>query len=822
VRWREAASVARCEVRLEVLHQSGFRYASYINVLAAGGHELLHRITDFAGSARGKWIVLAIWIIVASVIIPIAPTLSEVTENDTLQFLPEGAESKQAAELARSAFPNAGTPAIIVFRNPDGLTSADRDAAESVFNDVSAMQAEPGSNVGGVVSIFNVPEAEGELIAPDETAMTMIVNVTGSPSEEAYIERIERIREVTDPYDGAELLVKVSGPGGLIADLVSVFAEIDVFLLIVTATLVLVLLVIIYRSPVIAIVPLLIVGLVFQLGGGIAAWVLREVGFPVNGQSSGIMTVILFGAGTDYFLFTASRYREELRVQLNKHEAMQTTMGAVSEAILSAGGTLMVASMLLLLADLGSYQALGPIVAIAIFIMMLAGITLIPAVLAIIGRNGFWPFRPAYEPDATTSQGESRVWSRIAHTVLEGPARVLGVTSLVLAIMIGGMLFFRPSYDSLDSLPGHVDSVQGFEALRESFPAGELAPTRIYVALPDDTSVFENDNLQRIDAVSSALYDLERVVSVSGPANPFGIGRGPDSNAIAAAVAAIPSEIRSAIDEAHATGAEGPPPGAEVDPDSELGQAIGLYAAALNATSADTSVAELTLTLDVNPYGNEAMDFVPDLRSAARDAADANGIARDAVLVGGETAENADTRAANTRDQLIVLPVILLAIMLILGLLLRSVVAALYLGLTIIVTYFATLGLAVMVFRFVFGQDSVGSSVPFFLFVFLNALGVDYSIYLMSRVREEARRSELRAATERALVRTGGVITSAGIILAGTFAALMTLPLRDLFQLGFAVSIGVLIDTFVTRSLLVPSIVMLLGKWNWWPQRAPR
>jgi RND superfamily putative drug exporter len=779
-------------------------------------------ITDFAGSARGKWIVLALWIVVAATVIPLAPTLTEVSENDTLQFLPDGAESKRAAELARTDFPNAGTPAIVVFRNPEGLTADDRDAAQAIFTELDAMRAEPGSNVGAIVSVFNVPEAEADLVAPDATAMTMIVTITGSPSEQAYIDRIDRIRDVTEPYDGAELLVKVSGPGGLIADLVSVFAEIDVFLLAVTATLVLVLLVIIYRSPVIAIVPLLIVGLVFQLGGGIAAWVLREAGFPVNGQSSGIMTVILFGAGTDYFLFIASRYREELRVQLDKHAAIQTTMRAVSEAILSAGGTLMVASMLLLLADLGSYQALGPIVAIAIFIMMLAGITLIPAVLAIIGRNGFWPFRPDYDPDAAQGHGDSRVWSRIAHTVLQRPARVLGVTTVALAVLIGGMLVFRPSYDSLDSLPAHVDSVQGFEALRASFPAGELAPSRVYVALPNGASVFEDGNLQRIESVSAALSEVDGVVAVSSPADPFGRGRGPDAAAVANAIETIPTELRAALEEAHASGTAGPPPDVDPAPDSELGQAIAVYSAALGATSADTSVAELTLTLDVNPYGSAAMDLVPDMRATARDAAVAGGLPRDAVLVGGETAENADTRAANTRDQLVVLPVILLSIVLILGLLLRSVVAALYLGATIVVTYFATLGLAVMVFRFVFGQESVGSSVPFFLFVFLNALGVDYSIYLMSRVREESRCADLRQATERALVRTGGVITSAGIILAGTFAALMTLPLRDLFQLGFAVSVGVLIDTFVTRSLLVPSIVMLLGKWNWWPQASAR
>lgn len=781
----------------------------------------LYRVTDFAGSARGKWIVLAIWIILAAAIIPLAPTLSDVTENDSLQFLPGSAESRVVAELVREEFPSSGTPALIVFRNEQGLTGDDEAVARDVFEQVVAMQNEPETNVAGVVSVFNVPQAREELVSPDGATMTVIVAITGSVSDEAYLDRIDRIREVTSPVDSAELLVKVSGPGGLIADLVSVFAEIDVFLLLVTALLVLVLLVVIYRSPVIAVVPLLIVGLVFQLAGGVAAYVLREAGFPVNGQSSGIMTVILFGAGTDYFLFIASRYREELRLRKDKHEAIQRTMRAVGAAILSAGGTLMVASMLLLLADLGSYRSLGPIVAIAIFIMMLAAMTLIPAVLAIVGRNGFWPFRPMYEPGAVAEGAhESRVWSRVAQVVLQRPAVVLGTTCAVLLLLIGGMALFRPSYDSLDSLPSRVESVQGFEALREGFPPGQLSPTRVYVRLPQGESIFDGENLARVAAVADVLAGQQDVVAVSSPAHPFGIGSGPDAAAVLAAREAIPPDLRSEIEQALAEGAAGPPPGSDVDPSSELGEAIGLYVASLGFVSVDRSIAEVPVTLSLNPYGNEAMDLIPDLRTVAREAGAAQGLNQDDVLIGGETAENADTRAANSRDQIVVLPIILLSIVLILGILLRSVVAAAYLGGTIVLTYFATLGLSVLVFRFVFGQDSVGSSVPFFLFVFLNALGVDYSIYLMTRVREEAHGADLRHATERALVRTGGVITSAGVILAGTFAALMTLPLRDLFQLGFAVSVGVLIDTFVTRSLLVPSLVMLLGKWNWWPSRS--
>jgi uncharacterized membrane protein YdfJ with MMPL/SSD domain len=358
--------------------------------------------------------------------------------------------------------------------------------------------------------------------------------------------------------------------------------------------------------------------------------------------------------------------------------------------------------------------------------------------------------------------------------------------------------------------------VQGFALLRESFPAGELSPTAVFIQLPAGQDVFDPPNLALVNRISEDLLALDSVAGVSGPNAPFGVGVGPGPDAVTAAIGQIPPEVVSGINAARGSGsAGGPPPG--IDPDAPEAQAIGLYVQAVGFVSTDLSIAELQVVLNLNPYSVEALDALPELRETARAAAAAEGLPDGSVLVGGETAEAYDTRAANTRDSLVVLPIVLLAIMVILGVLLRSIVAALYLGGTIVLTYFATLGLSVLVFEFVFGQESVGNAVPFLLFIFLNALGVDYSIYLMSRVREEARTFELRVATERALTRTGGVITSAGLILAGTFGALMTLPLRDLFQLGFAVAIGVLIDTFVVRSLLVPSIVELLGKWNWWP-----
>lgn len=770
-------------------------------------------------SRIGKWVTLALWVLIAGLIIPLAPTLSDITTNDTLQFLPDDAESTRAAELVRERFPSDSTPAIIVLHNESGLSDADLAAAEEISAELVEMTQESASNVASVVSPSTIPQASEELISPDGTTMTIVVNVTGSPAEDAYSDRIEAIRAVTDGYDGAELQVKVTGPGGLLADLVSVFANIDTFLLLVTVSLVLVLLIVIYRSPVVAMVPIVLVGVVFQLSSGIGALILDAVDFAVSGQTTGIMTVILFGAGTDYILFISARYREELRRTEDKHLAMRRAISAVGGAIASAAGTLIVASSILLLADLGSFRSLGPVVALAIAIMMLAAITLVPASLAILGRFAFWPFRPHYEPSAVEDDdGEqySPVWGRIARVVLARPATVLATTGIVLLLLTGGMTQLESSYDSLESLPSDVDSVEGFELLRAGFPAGELAPTSVYVRFPDGESVLEPENLEAVAAVTSALQATGGIADVNGPANP----RGLDAQAVLASIEQIPPELREELAENRGSGTDGLPDDVRDDP--ELAESVALYQSVLDALSTDLGVARLEVVLDVNPYGPEAMDLIPEIRDVGRDIAEDLGLGRDAVLVGGETAQNADTRAATNRDTLLVLPLVLVAIMIILGLLLRSVVAAAYLGVTIIVTYFATLGLAILCFTFIFGQDTIGSGVPFLLFIFLNALGVDYSIYLMSRIREETRETELERATQLALARTGGVITSAGLILAGTFAALMTLPLRDLFQLGFAVSVGVLMDTFITRSLLVPSLVKLLGRWNWWPSQASR
>ena len=735
---------------------------------------MLGRLTDFVSSPRGKWVTVVVWIIVAGLLISQLPSLGDATENEATLFLPKEAESTLAYELARERFPSAGTPALVVFHEPAGLGPG----AYSAAGEIEAWLSGPDApdNVLRVLSPDAATGQEAGLVSPDGTTMYVFVELDGEPAEQPFIDTVQTIRDRTASLDLTGGEIAVGGAGGLIVDLVEVFSQIDTLLLLVTVLLVLGLLVIIYRSPIMAAIPLLNVGLVFMLAGAVAAWFALRFDLPISAQTTGIMTVVLFGTGTDYVLFVSARFREELTRHKDRHEAMRVTMRGVGAAVASSGLTILVASAALGLATLRSYQALGPAIAIAVGLMMVAALTLIPAVLTIFGRRAFWPVKPRLETGATEQVDWRRsVYGRIGALVLRRPVVTLAVTVVALGLLVGGLVPFRANYDQLESLPDNAESVRSFELLRAGFPAGELSPTRLYVSLPPGTEVLDPVALRQIDGLTLALGSHPSVADVSGPSRPLGT-KGPMGSQL---------------------------------PEASAQQFV----------SADGGAARLDVVLRENPFSQESLDVVPELRTIARDEASALGLPPEGVLIGGDTAQAYDTRTSGDRDSLVVLPLILVAIGVVLALLLRSLIAPIYLMATIAFTYLATLGLTALVFISVVGHAGLGPAVPFFLFVFLNALSVDYNIYLMSRIKEEARKAPLREATRHALARTGPVITSAGIILAGTFSALMTLPLQDLVQLGFGVAAGVLIDTFITRTLIVPALVSLLGRWNWWPSR---
>jgi uncharacterized membrane protein YdfJ with MMPL/SSD domain len=558
-----------------------------------------------------------------------------------------------------------------------------------------------------------------------------------------------------------------AGAAVLSVDFANSFQNLNGRLLIISVTLIIVLLLVVYRSVVMPAIPLLCVGIVFAISQGLFGAIARAIGLTINQQSSTLALTLVLGAGTDYTMFIASRFREELREYDNKYEAMWHTMTNIGEAIASSALIVVVTLLVLVLASLKFFSNLGPSAALAIACMLVAGLTLVPAVLVLLGRRAFWPYVPRYGETHASDRG---FWAGVAAFVARQPLAVLAVTGLLFLGLAAASGTLKLRYDFVSNLPTSAESRKGQALLEKAGPAdiGKLSPSEVFVSSKDAIL----NHLPQLAAISDSIANAQGVQNVTG----FG---------------------------------GSPPPTAD-----QVRQRDASLPAAQRMVSQDGLTARITVYLDQDPYGVPAMGLIPGIRNAARAPVKGGSLQ---VNVGGDTAVNADTRSDTTRDDLVLAPIVFLAIGLILGLLLRSVIAPIYLLASTLLSFLATLGLTSLVFVVIGGQSGIQSFVPTFMAVFLIALGADYNVFIMSRIREESHRLGLHDGTQRAVARTGGVITSAGLILAGTFAALITLPLSLLQQIGFSVAAGVLLDTFIVRALLVPSIVFLLGRWNWWP-----
>jgi putative drug exporter of the RND superfamily len=655
-----------------------------------------------------KWVVLAGWVVVAALVAPFAGQLQSVQENEAASFLPSSAESTRALELQRRLPGGDELPVVVVYRRESGLTPADRQLA-----------AGHQRRLGGSPP---VPSEDG-------TSLLYAVPLPAGDAEE-LLGRVEDIRETVGRGDG-DLQVRVTGPGGFLLDAVSVFDDIDTTLLLVTVVVVAVLLLLTYRSPLLWLVPLLTVGLANQVATASVYGLVKGVGLTVDGQSAGILTVLVFGAGTDYALLLIARYREELRRHQDRHEAMSVALANAGPAILASAATVVVSLLCLLAADLANYRSLGPVGAVGIVCAVVAMLTLLPAVLVIFGRRLFWPFVPRYGSEAGESAG---VWARVGAWVDRRPRPVWIGTTAVLAVLALGLLTLDTDLRQEDQFPGEPDSVAGQRLIEASYPPGTGQETTI------------------IAAADQAVDVLAAVRGTEGVADARPAGQ-------TAELVRVQATLRD-------------------PPDSQAERAT--------------------------------IDRLRDAVHAVEGA--------DAV-VGGQSAQNLDLARASARDRNVVIPLVLLVVLVVLGLLLRAVVAPLVLIVTVIVSFAAALGAGALAFDRVLGFEGSDPSLPLITFIFLVALGIDYNIFLMSRVREESERLGTRAGTLKGLAVTGGVITSAGIVLAATFSVLAVLPFVPLIQAGVVVAFGVLLDTLVVRSVLVPALTLDLGPRIWWPSR---
>lgn len=784
---------------------------------------VLHALTDASASRRGKFVTIALWLLCAVVLTGVAPKLAGLYDNSIQQRIPAHDDSQVAQRLLLQAFPaNRGTPAILVFYDPNGLGVADRIRIKQVSDWLTSEQ-KPGS-VSAVLSPFTVPQSTPQLISQDGTTLTLIAQLSGSATDQATQQRVKTMRQYLQQVTaGSPLQVHLTGPAGILTDATGVFGSIDITLLLTTVGLVFVLLIVLYRSPILALLPLLAVGVALLVVNALLGFGAKAGLFSVSAMSTSIATVLLFGAGTDYSIFIAARFREELQHTQDKHRAMQQTMHAIGEAITSSAATVILALLTLLFASLGLYSSLGPALAIAILVMLLAGLTLVPALIAWLGRAAYWPFVPRYQPEqettATKAPAVRGFWGRLGQWTVEH--RILAVAGAVLFLvtLALGNIGSQASLNFLSAFRVQTDSSRGYALLQQHFPAGTLAPTTALIQF-HGTSPDAYQHLVQLDAITVALQQMPGVASVLGPTRPDGKTPIIDPASLQGNIAALPPALRQAIRTGQTLAACSGP--ACQGRGAQFFTTIGAYAASTRYVSPDNTTVQLSIVLKDDPYSLASIARIPALRTALVQALAANGLGQGSATsasfhLAGQTAGLADTLDDNQRDTLLIVPAVLVLVLLVLAILLRSLVAPLYLLGAVTLNFLAAIGACAFFFQRIAGQDGFYYAIPLYTFIFLVALGADYTIFLMSRVREEIGRRGLRDGVPLAVSRTGGVITSAGVILAGTFLALTSVPLTLLYQLGICVAVGVLLDTFVVRGLLVPGMVALLGRWNWWP-----
>jgi RND superfamily putative drug exporter len=690
---------------------------------------------------RSKWLVVVFWLVLILPFGTLGGKLADATDNRTESFLPADAESTEALRVQEQRFPGGETvTGLIVYHRPGGLTDDDKAAIEA-----DAERAAEAIPLQGPAVVPFAATSPPELVSP---AGDLAYTIVAVPDDNDRLPQWGTdLRGAVHEETPGGLEVYVTGSLGFNADFEEVFGDIDVKVLLVTVVLVVVLLLLIYRSPVIALIPLVVVGIAYTIARGLV-YLYAESGATVSDNGATILVVLMFGVGTDYCLLLVSRYREELRRHQDKHEAMALAIRRSGPAILASGLTVALTMLVLLVATIGSTNSLGPVAAIGVTVAFVAGLTLLPALLTITGRRGFWPRRHMVEfsPGGGTEEREG-IWRRVGQRVLRRPGAALGVTLVLFGIGALGLLAYQEDYSVQNFFKNPTESADGFTVMQQAFPAGALVPTTVLVERLDGEVTDED-----IAAVRDAAQGVDGVASID----------------------------------------------------------------AGDARSTDGGVARLTLIFDDDPFEAAALERVAILRDAVHGAAP-DGVR---VLVGDGTAVQADFNDAAARDLRLIVPLALLVIFVILAVLLQALVAPVLLIASVIVSFLGTLGLSVAFFIYVIGDTGVDNSLPTYAFIFLVALGIDYTIFLMSRVREEARHHGTREGTLRALAATGPVITSAGIILAGTFSVLLTLPVTFIFDLGFMVAVGILLDTFVVRTIMVPAIIELVGDRVWWPSTA--
>jgi RND superfamily putative drug exporter len=681
-----------------------------------------HRLTGIPSGRRTKFVALVLWLVLASVAAPLGAKLTEVQNNDTLSALPSSAETSVALERAEAAFPGSDRlVAVAVYARDSGLTGADRakaDADRAAFTRFAQNAA--------------VPPA---IASEDGKALLLSFPLAGSDEQQSNA--ATEIKQRLADGAPAGLQTALTGSAGAVDDIFDAFEGMDVALLMVTGAVVILLLLVTYRSPVLWLIPLLSVAMASQLASAAVYLLARHGGLTVDFQGQSVLTALVFGVGVDYALLLVARYREELRRHRDRHEAMAVALRRSFPAVLASAATVTVGLLCLLAALLPSTRGLGPVGAVGVAAALVAMTTLLPALLVLCGRWLFWPFVPRYAPSAVGHDvaADHGLWGRVARGVGRRPRPIwIGSVGVLLALTVGiGNLSIGLPAD--ETFTKEVGSVTGQRLIERHYPGGASAPADILVTAGT------------ADQVVAAARRVEGVAEVHQPER-----------------------------------------------------------------SADGRWARIEAVLAAAPESQAAKDAVDRLRAAT------HAVPGSQALVGGDTAATLDSERTAARDNRVVMPLILVVVLLVLVALLRALVAPLLLLASVVLSFAAALGAAGMILQAI-GHPKLFYGLPLSMFLFLVALGVDYSIFLMTRASEEAGRLGHRPGVLHALIVTGGVITSAGLVLAATFSTLGVLPLVPSLQIGIVVAVGVLLDTLVVRSLLIPALAVDIGPRFWWPGR---
>jgi len=699
----------------------------------------VNAIIRFITGPKTAWVTLLIGLIFAALSFTVfAAEESNVSPDNGL---PDDSEVILVDQALADMPGSEGTAAVVVLAKSSGEFTDDEVVwLQGEFDPMIQM---PTGGVNELFTEFSNLEVMGEAFVPPATISddntTAVVTI---PMDEIndVDERAERVAEIRtligeETLPGVEAYV--TGPEGFQVDLAGVFAGADFTLLLATVLIVIVLLLVTYRSPILWIVPLLVVGTADGMAGQIGRNVAAFFNITADGSITGILSVLVFGAGTNYALLLIARYKEELLLIEDRHEAMTRAVKGAGPAILASGGTVALALLTLSFAELGGNRALGLVCASGIVVAMIAALGVLPAAIVVFGRGLFWPFVPRF---GGVNKSETGWWAKLGKGVSKRPVTVaiLGIALLGgLTVGSSGITIGIPETEQFRVKP---EAVTGIEVLGEAFPAGASAPTQV-IAVNDYAD----------DVIDAAL----------------------DSPLVASAEVVDQNDDFSRID----------------------------------------------VVLDAEGGSEEAYAAIETLRENVQSVPGAN------ALVGGDDATRLAVKQAYERDQLLVIPLILVLVFIVLVLLLRALLAPILLLGSVVLSFFSAMGAAWLIFQNVFGMSGLDFSVFLYSFLFLVALGVDYNIFLVSRAREESAnladsvRQPTRQAMIKALGATGGVITSAGILLAAVFAVLGVLPLIALFQVGIIVGIGVLIDTLLVRTVVVPALAFITGDKFWWPRK---